>query len=67
MAHLRAATFAPSFPEDAFERVRAQIQVDLRQRGRQWTEDIARRPHSTPLAFGDILASKREGTAIRRA
>ena len=62
MAHLRAAIVAPSFPEDAVERVRAQIQSIIASDAND-PEDIASATFDA-LAFGDHpYASKREGTA----
>lgn len=62
MAHLRAALVAPSFPVDAVERVRAQIQSIIAGDAKD-PDDIASATFDA-LAFGDHpYASKREGTA----
>ncbi len=62
MALLRGALVAPSFPDDAVERVRAQIQSIIASDAND-PEDIASATFDA-LAFGDHpYASKREGTA----
>jgi zinc protease len=66
VAHLRGAVVAPSFPEDAIERVRAQVQSIILGDAND-PEDIASATFDQ-IAWGDHpYSSKREGTSASLA